>query len=127
MRNRFFLNVLLLLLVSSAYHVDAQDKHDRVFNRQAPGNEIFHQVTSTGYSGTGANIDVIYHRANWSVEPNTVSNFISGTVTTRFKTIEPNVSTVNFDFNEASFSNSSLSVTILPCPLRLRQLAPSIP
>src|SRR6478735_12694470 len=65
----------------------------------------------TGFSGTGANIDVYYHRANWTIDPNSATKVITGTVTTYFKTTQANVSTINFDLNKASFNNVSLVVT----------------
>jgi len=65
---------------------------------------------SAGTGGTGANIDVVYHRANWSVDPNNAVNNITGTVTTYFKTIEPNVTSISFDLNKSSFNNASLFV-----------------
>ncbi len=65
---------------------------------------------SAGTGGTGANIDVVYHRANWSVDPNNAVNNITGTVTTYFKTIEPNVAAISFDLNKSSFNNALLFV-----------------
>lgn len=62
-------------------------------------------TTSTGFSGTGANIDVVYHRANWQVNPNN-GVFISGTVATYFKTMQPNVASISFDLVKSSFQNS---------------------
>jgi hypothetical protein len=65
---------------------------------------------SFGFSGTGANINVYYHRANWTIDPNGATKNISGTVTTYFKTTQANVSAINFDLNKASFNNGSLVV-----------------
>ncbi|HMR85701.1 MAG TPA: M1 family aminopeptidase, partial [Niabella sp.] len=65
---------------------------------------------TTGYSGTGANIDVKYHRAQWSIDPD-AGKYISGTVTTYFLTKQSNVSVITFDLNKASFNNSTLSVS----------------
>lgn len=64
---------------------------------------------STGNKGTGANIDVKYHRFTWSINP-TQSKRISGSVTTYFKTTTNNVKTITFDLNKTSFNNSSLIV-----------------
>lgn len=64
---------------------------------------------TTGYSGTGVNIDVKYHRAEWTIDPG-VSKYITGTVTTYFKTTQNNVSTISFDLNKPSFNNGNLSV-----------------
>jgi DNA/RNA endonuclease YhcR with UshA esterase domain len=68
------------------------------------------EAESVGFGGTGTNIDVIYHRTNWSVNPNTPVNNITGAVTTYFKTIAPNVSSISFDLNKSSFNNASLLV-----------------
>ena len=66
---------------------------------------------STGYSGTGANIDVVYDRINWTIDPNSASKTITGTVVTYFRTIVANVSSITFDLNSTSFNNGSLGVT----------------
>lgn len=57
---------------------------------------------STGNSGTGANIDVVYYRCDWTIDPS-VSKNISGTVTTYFKTTAANVSIITFDLNNLVF------------------------
>ncbi|MEO6683923.1 MAG: M1 family metallopeptidase [Ginsengibacter sp.] len=64
---------------------------------------------TTGNSGTGANIDVKYHRFEWSLNPNEKKN-ITGSVTTYFITTQDNVKTINFDLNKNSFNNSALIV-----------------
>lgn len=61
---------------------------------------------STGHSGTGSNIDVVYHYAHWTVDPNAGAT-ITGTITTYFKTIQPNVSVISFDLIKQSFQNST--------------------
>lgn len=70
---------------------------------------------STGYSGTGANIDVKYHRLEWRFHPDSPSalspaKFIKGAVTTYFLTTVGAVSQISFDLNKNSFNNASLSV-----------------
>jgi len=65
---------------------------------------------TTGFSGTGANIDVTYHRIEWTIDPTLATKTISGTVTTYFETKQNNVSAINFDFTKASFNNGSLVV-----------------
>ena len=69
----------------------------------------FAQGTS-GFSGTGANIDVVYHRINWTINPNGTANYISGTVVTYFKTKQANVSSIKFDLNSSSFPAGSVTV-----------------
>ena len=65
---------------------------------------------STGQSGTGANIDVIYHRIWWRINPDS-SKGIKGNVTTYFKTIASNVSSITMDLRQSAFNNASLIVT----------------
>lgn len=71
------------------------------------GKDAFAQTT--GYSGTGANIDVKYHRFQWTLDPSVGKN-IAGTVTTYFETKQNNVSQVTFDFDKSAFNNASLIV-----------------
>jgi hypothetical protein len=65
---------------------------------------------STGNSGTGANIDVKYHRFNWRINPDSSVKYIRGSVTTYFVTTQANVSAINFDLNKTAFNNSNLIV-----------------
>jgi aminopeptidase N len=51
---------------------------------------------STGTSGTGANIDVLYHKIFWRINPDS-TKYIRGSVQTNFKTIVGSVSSINFD------------------------------
>lgn len=95
MRRKIFLTIHLLFLGSIIF---AQDF--------VPTGE----QSSTGQSGTGANINVVYQRCNWTIDPRSGKN-ISGTVTTYFKTTQANVSAINFDLNKTSFNNGSLVVT----------------
>ncbi|HQY11590.1 MAG TPA: M1 family aminopeptidase, partial [Ferruginibacter sp.] len=95
MKSKFYILTALFFL---GQHSFAQH-----FNSPAEQN-------STGYSGTGANIDVVFNRCNWSMNP-TVSKLVTGTITTYFKTIAPNVSALSFDLNKTSFNNGSLVVT----------------
>ncbi len=67
---------------------------------------VFSQTT--GYSGTGANIDVNYHRFEWTLSASARS--VSGTVTTYFITKQNNVSQITFDLAKASYNNASLVV-----------------
>lgn len=66
---------------------------------------------STGQSGTGANMDVVYHRINWTLNPNDGTKTVTGTVVTYFKTLSANVSSLSFDLRATSFNNGSLQVT----------------
>jgi hypothetical protein len=61
-------------------------------------------LNSTGNSGTGANINVVYYRCDWTIDPG-VSKNISGTVTTYFKTTVANVAVITFDLNNIVFGS----------------------
>lgn len=95
----FLFAVLLVQLVS------AQEKFEVDQHHFARGTGNAGETLSTGNSGTGANIDVVYHRANWTVDPN-AGSFITGTITTYFKTIQPAVSNISFDLVKSSFQQS---------------------
>lgn len=71
---------------------------------------MFVKAQTTGYSGTGANIDVKYHRFQWTIDPTLATKTISGTVTTYFLTKQNNVSQITFDFDKSAFDNASLIV-----------------
>lgn len=71
--------------------------------------------SSTGNSGTGANINVTYHRCEWRFHPDSPSavspvKYIKGKVTTYFKTTQSGVSQISFDLNKSSFNNANLLV-----------------
>lgn len=65
---------------------------------------------TTGFSGTGGNIDVKHYTCNWTIDPGSSSKTISGSVTICFVTKASNVTAITFDFNKNSFNNGSLSV-----------------
>ncbi len=65
---------------------------------------------TTGYSGTGGNMDVVYHRINWTIDPTGTANHIDGTVVTYFKTRQANVSNITFDLNSSSFPAANVTV-----------------
>lgn len=62
----------------------------------APAESHGSITQSTGFSGTGANIDVQYHRIYWRINPDS-TKYIKGYVFTKFKTIQANVNTISFD------------------------------
>lgn len=65
----------------------------------------------TGQSGTGANMDVVYHRIWWRINPDSATKSIKGVVTTYFKTLVNNVSSITFDLRQSAFNNVNLVVT----------------
>ncbi len=91
---------LLVLLLGFNLMSSAQDSpyYHSIVNRTA------------GQSGTGANIDVVFHRAWWRIQPDSTVKYIRGVVTTYFKTTQPNVSQITFDLNKV-FDNAFLLVS----------------
>lgn len=69
--------------------------------------EAFSQTT--GYSGTGANIDVTYQRCEWRINPDSASKGIKGDVTVYFVTKVANVSSFTLDLRRSAFNNANLT------------------
>ena len=116
----FFAAASIILLSTTAWaqtqpnypHYHFPGKGDPgVAKETDPGNNGSGSQSFSGQSGTGANINVVYHRINWTIDPNSVTKTITGTVVTYFKTIAANVATITLDLNTTSFNNVSLSVT----------------
>lgn len=61
---------------------------------------------STGTSGTGENIDVIYHKIFWRINPDSTVKYIKGYVQTNFKTTSANVTSISFDLNNVMIIDS---------------------
>ena len=111
MKYPLFFSILFILL--SNLQVIAQEEQP-YYHFTAKGNAAFNgdnTSNSTGNSGTGANINVVYHRINWTIDPNSATKTITGTIVTHFKTLVANVSTLSFDLNKNSFNNVSLVVS----------------
>ncbi len=98
MKKELYLFATILLFYQTNF---AQE----IYHRQL--SDLFNSPTSensTGNSGTGSNIDVVYYRCDWTIDPGTSKN-ISGTVTTYFKTTAANVSIITFDLNNLVFGS----------------------
>jgi hypothetical protein len=59
-------------------------------------------------SGNGAGINVIYHRVNWRINPDSASKGIKGTIVTHFKTTAANVNQLTFDMNATALTVSTV-------------------
>lgn len=70
-----------------------------------PNSTVTVSNESTGYSGTGANMDVLYHKIYWRINPDS-TKYIKGWVQTNFKTIQDNVSSVSFDLRSVLIIDS---------------------
>ncbi len=106
--NKLFVFILVQFLYSSivAQSLDgsiihsSEGKGNRGTNDSHTEHSFNPQVfeRSTGTSGTGANIDVIYHKIFWRLNPDTaIGKYIKGSVQFNFKTTQSSVSAITFD------------------------------
>ena len=111
MKSHYLLLVTVLLFSQNIFSQSSpvpQENRNPIHGRNidythTPGNPD-PVPNSSGTSGTGANIDVIYHKIYWRIHPDSPSSaapvkYIRGSVQTNFKTIVANVSTITFDLN----------------------------
>jgi Peptidase family M1 domain/Secretion system C-terminal sorting domain len=96
MKPKLYISMAVFFLCQTIFAQESSLRH-RYNSFNSPNSE-----NSTGNSGTGANIDVVYYRCDWTIDPS-VSKNISGTVTTYFKTTAANVSVITFDLNSSVF------------------------
>lgn len=112
-RNRLRLilhGILILLLILDAH----KDYAQQIVG--LPQNEVLSSAGTSGYSGTGSNIDVIYQRCEWRFHPDSPAalspvKYLKGKITTWFKTMSSAVNQISFDLNKASFNNADLTIT----------------
>ena len=91
MKKLVFVSVVVALLATQ--NLLAQEAP--FYHRPAPAAG---STLSTGQSGTGGNIDVIYHKIFWRINPDS-TKYIKGSVQTNFKTLQSSVSTITMDLN----------------------------
>lgn len=60
--------------------------------------------TALSKAQNGANMNVVYHRINWRINPDSASKGIKGTIVTYFRTTAANVSQLTFDMNTTALS-----------------------
>ena len=106
----------LLLLVSSFLFADANLKaqggnyhhalRGGAATRNGASTTSASSTLSTGHSGTGSNIDVIYHKIFWRLNPDSINpstsasvKAIGGYVQFNFKTVMDTVNKISFDLN----------------------------
>jgi Peptidase family M1 domain len=114
MKTRFLPIFVLFVFFSSqlfAQSLERKGKLDSnfIFEEHSVNAEIASR--STGTSGTGSNIDVIYHKIYWRLNPDsggaaTPIKYIKGYVQFNFKTTQANVSTISFDINSVLIIDS---------------------
>jgi hypothetical protein len=112
--NKRYLKILTtafcFFLIFNITKVTAQDtkgyKSNCRFNGVKENTNRTGEIESTGTSGTGANIDVLYHKIYWRINPDSTVKYIKGSVQTNFKTIQSNVSTISFDLRNGLIIDS---------------------
>lgn len=106
MRSKLLLTLTVLILIS--VNSFSQDDLLSPIHKGKPHihseNEIL--PNTTGQSGTGANIDVLYHKIFWRINPDSAVKYIRGNVQTNFKTIVANVTSISFDLNSVLLVDS---------------------
>ena len=106
--NSFFqkISISFILILSLSFSFSQSNNPDNHYHTEGIGAGIL----TTGNTGTGSNINVVYHRCNWAANPDDATKTLTGSVTTYFKTTAANVSSISFDFNNSSFNNAALNV-----------------
>ncbi len=110
---RFYKTLTIALIVFSvltsnktySQETNAPASHCR-FNGVSENANRPSETESTGTSGTGANIDVLYHKIYWRINPDSAVKYIKGSVQTNFKTIQNNVSSISFDLRSGLIIDS---------------------
>lgn len=112
---KFYSLVILILFYQLAFAQNSSENLERYYHRSPESlSRSFNgdnQESSTGQSGTGGNMDVVYHRIWWRINPDSATKGITGVITTYFKTTSANVSTITFDLRKTAFDNANLVVT----------------
>jgi Peptidase family M1 domain len=112
---KFFITLGITFCFLSFTKVSAQSgegKANRNANQPHNINSII-AARSQGTSGTGSNIDVIYHKIFWRLNPDSVIpatttrvKYIKGSVQFNFKTTQASVSTITFDLRSVLLLDS---------------------
>ncbi len=98
--------VFFISFLSLTINAQSDGKFANASRGVEAGSADDNQNGFTGQSGTGANIDVIYHKIFWRLNPDSGSviapiKYIRGSVQTNFKTITTNVSSITFDLRSS--------------------------
>lgn len=118
--------VLFLFFISTIANAQSDGKGAGLrLDNAIVGLQFNESASFTGQSGTGANIDVIYHNIFWRLNPDSGSvtaptKYIRGFVQTNFKTIAANVTAITFDLRSTltidsiTFRSSKWTVATVP-------------
>jgi Peptidase family M1 domain len=102
------LTTFFIFLANQLFAQSLEGKANRNANQPLNISSII-AARSTGTSGTGSNIDVIYHKIFWRLNPDTsIGKYIKGSVQFNFKTTQASVSTITFDLRSVLLVDSIL-------------------
>ncbi len=94
--------VFTLVALLFSFTMSTAQSDDNIYHRKPNFKQLVNEGNTTesftGFSGTGANIDVIFHRVFWRINPDS-TKYIRGNVVFGFKTIALNVTSITFDLN----------------------------
>jgi Peptidase family M1 domain len=100
------LTTLFIFLGNQLFAQSLEGKANRNANQPHSISSII-AARSQGTSGTGSNIDVIYHKIFWRLNPDTsIGKYIKGSVQFNFKTTQASVSTITFDLRSVLLVDS---------------------
>jgi hypothetical protein len=104
--------LLLAGIICIASQLTAQEQP--YYHRAGNSGAASMSPETSGTSGTGANINVLYHKIYWRINPDS-TKYIKGSVQTNFKTIQAAVSTITFDLRSVLLVDSvSFRGALLP-------------
>ncbi len=103
---RIITSFICLFLILSFY--SRAQNSTGFLNREAVLSASKLQITQPmiGSGFAGDNINVVYHRAYWEIDPTEV--YIKGAITSYFKPTAPQVSTISFDLSDSLHVDSVL-------------------
>ena len=112
-----FMNFIKATLITVLFFASISAYAQSGEGKDARSGSIMHTISpllferSTGTSGTGSNIDVIYHKIFWRLNPDSLNGttsvkYIKGSVQFNFKTTQANVSIITFDLRSVLLLDS---------------------
>jgi hypothetical protein len=106
MRNSLFLLIILLLTFTfAAKSQDVVETESRqMIALQKKRLKMMQEISETGFAGQ--NINIIYQRAFWEIDPAVV--YIKGAITTHFKPVVDGVTSISFDLSDSLIVDSVL-------------------
>ncbi len=103
-QNPLLMKKQTLLAIITFFSISLLAQEKRYYHHRAVVVDSIAPETS-GTSGTGANINVLYHKIYWRINPDS-TKYVRGWVQTNFKTIQAAVSTITFDLRSVLLVDS---------------------